>query len=400
MVATGVGHPLALAEEYLTLDKLDLLLALKKSPRWRPIFVTGTDTEVGKTYISAHLAKALHSTVYGAAALHSQEHPKQSSVEPAKEAADVEHCKAANHLAQSNQFKLTHKQRELAHVEHLVGYYKAAISGSPDLESSDAGYVKQLAHLRQDLSTMTPYHFVEPLSPHLAAERTGKRLSFAKIIDGFIGAYEHSERLVFEGTGGLFCPFGVTDEAIVLNQTTSFGPINDIEALYTWVRNQEQSLIVQMQARERNQLVDTKEVLAELNSEVDQYSELAKFTAAKVIPRQFTICDIMRFLHATVNLGVVLVGNSGLGCINHITSTFNCLQQAGFQPQEIVIVMNNFKDDDPMHRSNLQTVKQMNPALGVFTVGTNEDASAVFTRPDFVGVMQHLLVRQQAPAES
>lgn len=262
---------------------LEQLKSIDHQP-WRPIFVTGTDTDIGKTYLSGFLAKALHDPVYG---------------------------------------------ESVGRWANLVGYYKAAISGSVDLEHSDAGFVQQTAGLSQDVHTMTPYHFVEPLSPHLAAERTGKRLTLEKILEGFKAVYTQTERLVFEGTGGLFCPFGETTVPILLNQGES--------------------------------------------------SHL------------FTILDIMQLLNRTIGLGVVLVGNSGLGSINHITCSYQCLIHAGFKPEQILVVMNNFDAKSPMHKSNLVTVKRMDPSAGVFTVAHDQDATTVFTEPSFAQALLGLI---------
>lgn len=256
--------------------QLEQLKSIEHQP-WCPVFVTGTDTDIGKTYLSGFLAKALQDPIYG---------------------------------------------NNTGKWPNLVGYYKAAISGAVDLEHSDASFVKHTAGLSQDVHTMTPYHFVEPLSPHLAAERTGKRLTLETILEGFKSVYTQTERLVFEGTGGLFCPFGETTEPLLLDKG------------------------------ERTHL--------------------------------FTILDIMRLLNSSVGLSVVLVGNSGLGSINHITCSYQCLLQAGFTPQQILIVMNNFDEHSPMHQSNLATVKRMDPVAGIFTVAQNADATTVFTAPSFV----------------
>ncbi len=90
---------------------------------YAPLFVTGTGTDVGKTYVTALLIRAL---------------------------------------------------REMVGSQETIGYYKIAISGAPNLEVSDAGYVYDQAQLAQyqKLSSSTSYLFAEPVSPHLAAKHT------------------------------------------------------------------------------------------------------------------------------------------------------------------------------------------------------------------------------------
>ena len=87
-----------------------------------PIFVTGTGTDVGKTYVTAVLCKYLQE--------------KQQ-------------------LLQGG----------------AVGFYKAAISGAESLAQSDAGYIKRNAGLSQADETLTSYLFQEAVSPHLAKKR-------------------------------------------------------------------------------------------------------------------------------------------------------------------------------------------------------------------------------------
>ena len=87
------------------------------------IFITGTGTDVGKTYITALLVKKL----------------QEAGVKAA--------------------------------------YYKAAVSGNQRGEQGllpgDAIYVKQISEISQPLDTMVPYIYEQAVSPHLAARREG-----------------------------------------------------------------------------------------------------------------------------------------------------------------------------------------------------------------------------------
>ena len=44
--------------------------------------------------------------------------------------------------------------KKLRESGHDVAYYKAAVSGAPSISESDAGYVKQVAGLSQDENTL------------------------------------------------------------------------------------------------------------------------------------------------------------------------------------------------------------------------------------------------------
>ena len=81
----------------------------------RGLFITGTDTDVGKTYVTALLVKTLRSAGYD------------------------------------------------------VGYYKAAISGARTVEESDAGFVNRFAQICEPEDMLLSYLYQNAVSPHLAA---------------------------------------------------------------------------------------------------------------------------------------------------------------------------------------------------------------------------------------
>ena len=95
------------------------------------LFVTGTGTDIGKTYVSAAIARYLRS-----------------------------------------------KNLNLA-------YYKAAVSGAKSVMSSDAGFVYESAGLVQDEKSLLSYLYESPLSPHLAARLEKRFASMDKIKESF-----------------------------------------------------------------------------------------------------------------------------------------------------------------------------------------------------------------------
>lgn len=135
--------------------------------KFRPIFVTGTGTDVGKTYVTALLCKALKSHI-------------------------------------EERYSLDHDHSLL---ERSVGYYKAAISGADCIEESDAGYINSFANLGQDLNSLTSYLYQEAVSPHLAQQHQGSEpISISKIQHDFLQVSDHSQLTVLEGSGGIYCP--------------------------------------------------------------------------------------------------------------------------------------------------------------------------------------------------
>lgn len=137
-----------------------------------PIFITGTGTDIGKTYITALLCRALNDWLKHERALSTPETSQQAAV-----------C-----------------------------YYKAAISGANSIAASDAGYVIKEAGLNQDLATATTYLYSEAVSPHLAycnevaAGKFPKLPTLDQVRADFEAVYSSCALTVLEGSGGIYCP--------------------------------------------------------------------------------------------------------------------------------------------------------------------------------------------------
>lgn len=281
--------------------------------------VVGTDTDIGKTYISGFLAKALRDPRFSILRSLDEQLFKRildlaqstgSKLSSSEFWSQVELILGSQQIspdiaARNTTTTTTTTTNTTTYTPLHIGYFKAAISGSEDLEHSDAGFVKRTADLTQSLETMTPYHFKEPLSPHFAAERVNQVISFDTIIAGLQQVCRNSEAVIFEGTGGLYCPFG--------------------KAQHGW----------------------------------------------------FTFMDLIRH-PSTLNMGIVLVGPSGLGAINQICCSYQCLLSNHFAASSIMIVMNNFDPESYLHQNNFKMVKEMLPCCHVMTVNKKQDATQAF----------------------
>ncbi len=139
----------------------------------RGLFVTGTDTDVGKTYVAAIIARAL--------------------------------------VAQGRR----------------VGVYKPAASGcrrGPDdgeLVSDDALVLRQAAGCPEPCERVCPQRFAAPLAPHLAARAEGRALDDRLIGTGFDFWRARSEVVVVEGAGGLFSP--LSESRLNIDVAREFG---------------------------------------------------------------------------------------------------------------------------------------------------------------------------------
>ncbi|MDD6036657.1 MAG: dethiobiotin synthase [Lachnospiraceae bacterium] len=121
------------------------------------LFVTGTRTDIGKTYVSGLIVKKL----------------RESGVNAA--------------------------------------YYKAAMSGNErgadkSLIPGDALYVKKVSGISQPLKDMCPYIYENAVSPHLASRIEGNPVRMEVVLDGFRKVCDSYEYVTMEGSGGILCP--------------------------------------------------------------------------------------------------------------------------------------------------------------------------------------------------
>lgn len=131
------------------------------------LFVTGTGTDIGKTYVTGLIVKKLR-----AAGL-------------------------------------------------CAGYYKAALSGAePDadgvLQPGDALYVNTVAGLGEKTENLVSYVYREAVSPHLAAKINNRPIDFAKVEADYLCALSNYEYLTMEGSGGIICPLRWDNEQHVV----------------------------------------------------------------------------------------------------------------------------------------------------------------------------------------
>ncbi|MDY6085066.1 MAG: dethiobiotin synthase [Dialister sp.] len=123
------------------------------------LFITGTDTDIGKTYVTALLVKTLRKAGYD------------------------------------------------------VGYYKAAISGAPSVSASDAGFVNAFADIGEPEDMLLSYLYQHAVSPHLAARMEGHPLEKEVILRAWDRVTEAYPFVAMEGSGGIVCPIRHDDKA-------------------------------------------------------------------------------------------------------------------------------------------------------------------------------------------
>ena len=132
----------------------------------KALFVTGTGTDIGKTYVTGLIVKCLRDAGLSA------------------------------------------------------GYYKAALSGAEvaadgTLLPGDALHVARTAGL--DAADVTvSYVYRDAVSPHLAAQIEHRPMDFAKVAEDYRRAKERTDYLTVEGSGGIICPLRWDDDEHVV----------------------------------------------------------------------------------------------------------------------------------------------------------------------------------------
>lgn len=133
----------------------------------KKLFMTGTGTDVGKTYVTGLLVKKL--------------------------------CQYGKNVA----------------------YYKAAMSGNERddegvLMAGDALKVKAMSGVLQPVEQMCPYVYENAVSPHLAARIENNPVQMNVVKEGFAQVCEQYAYAVMEGSGGIVCPIRHDGTTILL----------------------------------------------------------------------------------------------------------------------------------------------------------------------------------------
>ena len=164
------------------------------------LFITGTGTDVGKTFVSGLIVKALHDSGKNAA------------------------------------------------------YFKAAMSGNARGEDGrlipgDAAYVKGVSGIPQATESMCPYVYETAVSPHLASRLEGHPVRMDVVKSAFEAVSAAHDYVVVVGSGGILCPLCFDEEKLQLEDVVrelalpclivadaGLGTINDVALTAFYMR--------------------------------------------------------------------------------------------------------------------------------------------------------------------
>ncbi|WP_423807174.1 dethiobiotin synthase [Photobacterium damselae] len=96
------------------------------------------------------------------------------------------------------------------HADIKMSGYKPVASGSSrtegGLRNSDALYIQEASVVELSYQEVNPYAFEEPVSPHLAAEREKRTIEFEVLTQGLDNLKQKSDVVLVEGAGGWRVP--------------------------------------------------------------------------------------------------------------------------------------------------------------------------------------------------
>lgn len=171
------------------------------------LFITGTGTEIGKTYVTALIVK------------------------------------------------------KLAETSESTAYFKAAMSGNEkrkdgSLIPGDALKVKTMSGIQQFLEEMCPYVYETAVSPHLASKIEGNPVDMKKVLYSFDKVSEKYEYVTIEGSGGILCPLRFDEQKISLEDfikekdfnclmiaDAGLGTINSVVLTAEYMKNKNMNLV-------------------------------------------------------------------------------------------------------------------------------------------------------------
>lgn len=133
----------------------------------KALFITGTGTDIGKTYVAGLIVK------------------------------------------------------KLADAGKSAAYYKAAMSGNDrrkdnSLIPGDALFVQQTSGIKQPLEEMCPYVYENAYSPHLASRIEGHPVEMQVVREGYEKVCSKYDYVTMEGSGGILCPICFDEAKIQL----------------------------------------------------------------------------------------------------------------------------------------------------------------------------------------
>ena len=178
----------------------------------RGVFVTGTDTGVGKTLVAGAMAAALRQRGLRVAVIKPVEtgcplvETHEAPVDGIPGTADPRALQALNRL------------RDLAGPAPIT---VSTQTPTASLEPTDARRLIELSGCEAPLELVNPYRYAPAVAPAVAAELAGRPIDLVHILGCMRRLAEQADLLIAEGAGGLMVP--LTADALMLDLIAQSG---------------------------------------------------------------------------------------------------------------------------------------------------------------------------------
>ncbi|GMA65614.1 dethiobiotin synthase (plasmid) [Alicyclobacillus fastidiosus] len=97
-----------------------------------------------------------------------------------------------------------------------IGMFKPIQSGNLAIDpEGDAARLKSLSRVDDELEAICPFSYEEPLAPRLAMERAGQKVTLHDIVSHYDTLRKRHRHWIVEGAGGLVVPY--TSDAMVVD---------------------------------------------------------------------------------------------------------------------------------------------------------------------------------------
>ena len=163
-------------------------------PPGKGVFITGTDTDAGKTIAAAAVLVSMRAS-----------------------GIDAVPMKPVQTGGLGNRDR--HPGPALSSTAPVQRDGGAGGRPGLQLHSPDLTFCLRMAELRPDpeeLQDMVPFIYEPACSPHLAAAKTGREISLDRILEAFRSLLRRHERVVVEGAGGVLAPVSANQTMIDL----------------------------------------------------------------------------------------------------------------------------------------------------------------------------------------
>ncbi len=171
---------------------------------------------------------------------------------------------------------------QLVNLGITVETRKPAESGWSDSEASDARLLQKANRDRESLQLITPNRFVAALAPHRAARLEGRKLDLSMLVAA-CKKIDNSSLLVAEGAGGFYSPIAddglnadlasALDLEVIIVVDDRIGAVN--QSLMTIAAVQSRGLTIA--AVVLNQVGNDNETGMDNRSDLQQYTDLPVF---------------------------------------------------------------------------------------------------------------------------